>query len=168
MRLLCVSDIHGRLDQLARILDHEPAADVLVIAGDITDRGTPAQAREVIKLAKEHSTRVLAVAGNSDSAAIEQVLMDEDVDLHARSRLVDGWFWIGLSGVPSGMPWHYRFTEGDFADWLNRLDVENRTGMGRILVSHTPPRGLCDRTHFRTHAGVDRCGNGSTGQPHRW
>ncbi len=153
MRILCVSDIHGRQDKLAAILDREPPADILVIAGDITNRGTPAQARAIIRLAKEYSPRVLAVAGNCDSKAIEQILVEEDVDLHARWRVIDGCSWVGLSGVPSGIPWNYRFSEREFADWLSRHPVENSMSPGRILVSHTPPRGLCDRTHFRTEAG---------------
>lgn len=153
MRIIAISDIHGRFERIQGILDAEKPADLIILAGDITDRGTPQQARDIVRLAQQHSPNVLAVAGNCDSTAIEKTLVEENVDLHTRTRSLLDWDFLGLSGVPSGMPWHYRFSEKQFAGWLEIMTNQTQIPHRRVLVTHTPPKGLRDRTHLRTHAG---------------
>ena len=46
MRLVCITDLHGRVDALERIVEDASAADVLLLGGDLTDFGTPNVAQE--------------------------------------------------------------------------------------------------------------------------
>jgi len=151
MRLLCISDIHGALRALVRILSAEPPADVLILAGDLTDFGTPRDASAVVKIARDHSPQVLAVAGNCDSAEIDAWLAAEGISVHARGLRLGGCAFCGLSAMP---PWRgnmYEFPESE-------LDRSLAAGMAQVggeqplvLVSHAPPYDC----------GLDRSGAGA-------
>ncbi|MBY0587411.1 metallophosphoesterase [bacterium] len=125
----------------------------MILAGDLTTRGQAEQARTIVRLACQHSCAVVAVCGNGDSRAVEKTLIEEDVSLHTRTRQFGEWVLLGLSGVPGGLPWQYRFSEKLFEDWLEKMSQDTSHVTGRILVTHTPPKGLRDKTRFRTHAG---------------
>lgn len=151
MRLLCISDIHGRQKPLAKILRREPDADLILLAGDLTRHGTPDDVRAIIGAARDHSPHVAAVAGNSDSAEIDAALAEEGVALHGCRRNVKGLELIGLSAVSKGFPWHYRFSESIYSDLLE--EATNGHDSVPLLVTHTPPWGMLDLTSLGIRAG---------------
>ena len=155
MRLLLASDLHGRHDAFARILSHAGAADAVLLAGDLTDFGSPVDAEKLVRAAAAAAPAVLAVAGNCDSAAIDRRLAELGVALHGEGRLHGGARFQGLSAMPPWIHRMYHFTEEEMADALRRgwSQVEDLRGP-HVVVSHTPPRGTAvDRTWLMQHVG---------------
>ena len=63
MRLLCITDLHGRLSKLESILAAAGPVDVILLGGDITDFGSPNDAERVVRRAQQTGVPVFAVAG---------------------------------------------------------------------------------------------------------
>ena len=81
MKLLLLTDIHGRYDNIAEFMELAP--DVVVIAGDITDCGDPQEAKEVFQ---QIDVPCLAIPGNCDAKEILNVIeMSDAVCLHGTS-----------------------------------------------------------------------------------
>jgi predicted phosphodiesterase len=151
MRIVLISDTHSRHREYDL-----PDGDLLLVAGDVTKRGT----REQILAFDEwlgtlpHRHRVV-IAGNHDFA-LEQVpgargwitnatyLQDEEVTVGGLR------IW--------GSPWQPRFF-----DWAFNLDrgaplraMWRRIPTGvDVLVTHGPPRGILDRTFRGDDVGCD-------------
>jgi len=146
MRLLCITDIHSEVGCFEKILAHEPAADLLIIGGDFTNFGKPPEVDHLLNLAQAHTPQVLAVAGNCDSAAIDQRLIERGVSLHTRGvRIGD----IGFFGVSAMPPWKgnmYEFPEEDLDRFLAASFAQVEGSSRYIMVPHCPPR----------NSGVDR------------
>lgn len=143
MRIVCLSDTHGR----HRGLD-VPDGDLLIHAGDLTAVGEPVQVQEAADwlAALPHRHKVV-IAGNHDflferepeeaRRALRDVtyLQDEGVEL-------DG---LRIWGSP-WQPW--------FNDWAFNLrrgqPLRERWSLiptdTQVLVTHGPPRGHGDRT----------------------
>lgn len=154
MRLLLVSDLHGMRDTLGRILRQAGAVDAALLAGDLTDFGSPVDAEKMVRLAAEHAPAVFAVAGNCDSAAIDRHLSELGVGLHGRGLVQGGLRLQGLSAMP---PWKhkmYQFTEEQLAEALAAGWSAVEDGAGpHVVLTHAPPRGTLDRTWMFLHVG---------------
>ena len=152
MRIVCISDTHGRLDDV-----EVPDGDVLVHAGDFTRRGDRAEVEAfAAALARlPHPAKVI-VAGNHDflfeRAPGEAVGLLGDVRFLSDSETTVGGlrFW--------GSPW-----QPEFFDWAFNLprgaplaekwalipdDVD-------VLVTHGPPHGVLDRTVHGADVGCE-------------
>src|SRR3989304_5547364 len=75
MKILGVTDIHNRIENLQRILKDAGQADLVLLGGDLTNFGTPENAENIVHLAQSSKVPVLAVAGNCDSALIAPRLL---------------------------------------------------------------------------------------------
>lgn len=150
MRLLCITDIHSNLRQFEKILAKEPQADLLIIGGDFTDFGKPPEVGRMLDVAQAHTPQVLAVAGNCDNAAIEQLLVDRGVSLHARGVRINDIGFFGLSAMPPWREGMYHFTEEELDDFLGAGFAQVEGSPKFIMVPHCPPR----------NAGVDRTASG--------
>ncbi len=154
LRILCVTDLHGRLAALARILAHAGPADAILLGGDITHFGSPIDAEKVVELARQGAPTVLAVAGNCDSAAIDRRLVEMGVSLHARGCLLGS---VGLHGLSATPPWKkgmYQLTEEEMASALETGHAQIEHAPHRVLLAHVPPHGTrADHTLFWQHAG---------------
>ncbi len=83
MKYLIVSDIHGSLPQLKKVMHHfeEMDMDMLVILGDILNYGPRnslpegINAQGVAGCLNKHADRIIAVRGNCDSE-VDQMLLD--------------------------------------------------------------------------------------------
>jgi serine/threonine protein phosphatase 1 len=76
MKTFVIGDVHGRSEQLNRLLEMLPridSADTLVFLGDLIDRGldAPGCVKRVMDLHRENPERVVCLRGNH-----EQMLMD--------------------------------------------------------------------------------------------
>jgi Icc-related predicted phosphoesterase len=154
MKLICITDLHGSRTALESIMDDAGDVDLILIGGDITHFGTPNAAEALIRMAQRRCPTVLAVAGNCDSAAIDQRLIELEVSLFGRGVTHRQYGFYGASSMP---PWRgtmYELTEDQIAQALRsgrqQLDQPHR----EILLSHTPPRDTClDRTSSGEHVG---------------
>lgn len=144
---LFVVDLHNRLAELELL----PAADLLLIGGDFTTFGTPAQIAAAVRQAQQRFPRVLAVLGNCDPLAAEQTLQELGVALDQRSVAIGPALFIGNSGsnpTPAKTP--YEWDDEGRGTLLAPLAAAARSGLATVLVSHAPP----------SQSGADRLPNG--------
>jgi Icc-related predicted phosphoesterase len=154
MHLLCLSDLHGDSSALAEILQHAPPVDVVLLGGDITNFGTPNQAEQLVDQARRACDRVFAVAGNCDSADIDQRLRDLDVSLFGRGIVHRGVGFFGVSAMPPWTGSMYELSEEEIADALDVGHQQAREAERHVLLSHSPPRNCkLDLTRRGTHVG---------------
>lgn len=152
-RLVCLSDTHGRHAEL-----DVPEGDVLVHAGDFTARG---REREVADFgawlaAQPHAHKVV-VAGNHD-------FLFEREPVRARELLGQEILYLQDSGAKLagltfwGSPW-----QPWFHDWAFNLqrgaalaEIWARAPAGvDVLVTHSPPMGVLDRTSRGERVGCE-------------
>ncbi|MFQ3545069.1 metallophosphoesterase family protein [Halobacillus rhizosphaerae] len=84
MRYLVVSDIHGEIEKLEKVLKEAsycPDEDQLVLLGDYVDRG--ARSREVVEKVKElvEENGAIAIKGNHDDLFIRSKYEEEALNL---------------------------------------------------------------------------------------
>ena len=87
-KILIVSDIHGHGESLARVLAANEDAELVIVAGDLTNFGSAAGAREMLAIldAARFPLHSAAVAGNCDPLAVRRCLTAADCDLEGRLR----------------------------------------------------------------------------------
>ena len=115
MRMVCITDLHGAPQALDRILSDAGPADVVLLGGDITSFGTPNAAEFLVRRAMEHCPQVLAVAGNCDSAAIDERLASLGVSLFGRGVMLQGVGFYGVSAMPPWTGTMYELSEDEIA-----------------------------------------------------
>ncbi len=154
MRLVCITDLHGRLSALERILADAGPAEAVLLGGDLTTFGSPGDAERIVAAAQRHTATVLAVAGNCDSAAIEERLGQMGVGFHGRGIVCEAVGIHGLSAIPPWKRGMYQLTEEELAAALQAGHAAIAGARQHVLLAHVPPRGLrADRTFFWKHAG---------------
>ena len=149
MRLVIISDTHGLHEQLGQL-----EGDVLIHCGD----GCPGRSRAEINsldawFGRQQFEKILVVGGNHDVAVEDcvhkgipafrhaQLLQDEAVQ-------IDGVRFYGSPWVPGlpGMAFHAR-DEDLRAAWEA---IPHDTD---VLITHTPPAGVLDRSSRGEHLG---------------
>jgi len=155
--LLALGDLHGRIGWTPDLETAAGAASAILVTGDLTQFGTPADADRVLEELSACGPPVLAVAGNCDSPQIEDHLQARGVSLHGRGReIADGIGVCGVSGsnhTPFGTPLEYSDEELEGA--LRRGWQQIHSARVRIVVHHAPPWNTrVDRTGTGLHVGV--------------
>jgi Icc-related predicted phosphoesterase len=152
---IAFGDIHDRIDAAQRIEGLEQASAVL-LSGDLTNAGTREGARRILVAVAARNPRILAQIGNMDTQAVERVLNEDKVNVHA--RVTDLGRGVGLAAVgystptPFGTPSEVR--EEQITQWTR--DVLDAAGAFAqiILMVHTPPHGTTvDRLPSGLHVG---------------
>jgi hypothetical protein len=155
MRIAYVVDVHDRFAAVEAAIARTGPVDVLVVGGDITTAGSPADAERAIGLWRPLAPRLLAVAGNMDSPGIDARLVELGVSIDGRGADVGG---VGLHGVSASA-----FTPLDTPHELPDEELGRRAEAGhadvascrvRIFCPHSPPFDTaCDRLRSGTHVG---------------
>ena len=154
MRLLAITDLHDTPDALRRILADAGSCDLALLGGDITNFGSPEDARRLVALAQSGGAPVLAIAGNCDSAAIDARLEELGVSIAGRGVLIEDVAVHGLSAMPPWRKGMYQFTEEELAAMLEAGYAQIGGAARHVVLSHAPPRGgRTDRTQLFQHAG---------------
>ncbi|WP_405218196.1 metallophosphoesterase [Agrococcus sp. Ld7] len=118
-------------------------ADVVVVSGDVADRGEPeayALAREIIEpVAAELGAPIVWAAGNHD----ERQSMRTSLGLAgAPADPIDATIEVGdlrIVSLDSSLPgWHHGGFDAGQADWL-RAALADPPALGTVLVMHHPP-----------------------------
>ena len=150
MRILSVADLHGSLSRLDLIRDrlatHKP--DVVVIAGDITKFGKPA---DYLNRLNDLALPVLAVRGNTDPPSLEGLLdrYPNLSSLHRKRIIVHGVVFLGLGGT---LPLPFRCRIGLWEKDMLEEAGPMIDGLS-VLVAHPPPYGILDEVLGRFHTG---------------
>jgi Icc-related predicted phosphoesterase len=155
MRLAYVVDVHGAWQSVPDALAAIGEVDLLVVGGDLTTGGTADEAERAIESWRPLAPRLLALAGNMDSAEIDARLAELGVALDGRGVVVGD---VGLFGV-SGAQISPLRTPYELAD----PELERRIASGfaavetcrvKLFCPHAPPAGTaCDRLGSGEHVG---------------
>jgi hypothetical protein len=155
MKILSISDIHGRLGSLELLAPRLKASDIVVLAGDITNFGHADDARDIIQIFQASASRILAVSGNCDYPDVAETLDEMGISLEGRAISVEGVSLVGLGGSLSGpVPTPNVFSEAELATRLAEAADGLSSDAPLILVSHQPPKDTAaDRTSGGQHVG---------------
>lgn len=155
MKIIGLSDIHGRCSDIHKLGQYLADADLVVLAGDITHFQGISRVRHVMEIVGRYAPRVLAVSGNCDEPGVDDWLADQGAGLHARFEMVDGIAFAGLGGsvvTPFHTPNEY--DEDTAKQYLQAAVSGLDPGAALVLVSHQPPADTrCDRIGSGKHVG---------------
>ena len=160
MKITFISDTHSKHNQVTSSL---PGGDVLIHAGDISNRGYRTEIQDFIKWLStiENYTHKIFIAGNHDFGCQDEVLaVEELLRLNPGSEyLYDDLFLIGKDEDDYenmvkvwGSPWQPEFYNWAFN--LPRQGVELKEVWNMIpsdvdiLVTHGPPHGHLDYVDY--------------------
>lgn len=161
MRILAMADIHGHFDRFD--LEKLPDADVIIIAGDITELGMRRpwemnHARCWMQQLTEHAP-VFWIPGNHDLEITpwsfrtpNQHCIDQELCLLAESPILTGY------GVNMSPCYNIPSIAGFWRGMTVRSEDECSAFAGipegtDIIVSHCPPLGVLDTAADGTHIG---------------
>ncbi|TAL37471.1 MAG: hypothetical protein EPN93_05630 [Spirochaetes bacterium] len=154
MKILLLADIHGAADMLRRAEEPARAADVVVLAGDITKGGSADEARALLDIMQPFAAKLLAVHGNWDSEDVRALFEERGISLHADARVMGDTGFFGVGGSTT-TPMHTRveYAEEEIAGFLAHGYAKLAGVRHIVLVSHTPPHRTRDRTFLGIRAG---------------
>lgn len=153
MRLLCIADVHDASWRL-EFLKGCPA-DLMVIAGDLHDDGTPEDAVHVLDELSRFPQMKLIVPGNMDPKTFAEDLWRSHglIPIHRSSFVVGDVGFVGMGGMVArnprriGDPTRYYHSDEDLYRTLKDLLHSIRDLERRVVVVHQPPRGVRDRLY---------------------
>ena len=155
MKIIGITDLHGRVDCVERVGKALSGADIVVLSGDITHFGGEREARNAVQAVQRFNEHVYAVPGNCDYPGVLEYLEGEGISLHRRVLTFEG---LLLAGVGGSLPCPGR-TPGEFSDelfeeFLADLRKEIPAGKPFLFVSHQPASGtVCDMAGGGSHVG---------------
>ncbi len=155
MKIVALTDIHGKTSHLAEAAADLEQADLVVLAGDITNFGSAADAAQVVDAVRYYNHNVLAITGNCDRLDCEQYLEETGIAIHRRHVMLGGLAILGVSGslpCPGRTP--SEASEADFEQYLNDAARGLAPGARAVLVCHQPPYNtVADLAHGGLHVG---------------
>jgi Icc-related predicted phosphoesterase len=120
MIIVAITDLHSDAGRLPGIAGELAAADAVLVTGDITQFGKAAEAKAILDAVRREAKRgavmlasslggnaaaagprIFAVAGNCDSAQVEEFLAREGASLHGRHEAVNG---VEFAGAGRSLP----------------------------------------------------------------
>ncbi len=154
MKLLAMTDIHGRSDYTEEAISEIQHADIVLVAGDITNFGDYNDAARVIGRLTEWNSNIYAVPGNCDRAGVEDLLTIRRMNLHATKKIIQGIMFFGIGGstkTPFRTPREYNEKE---LQEFSKLFSKSPDIRYHVIVSHAPPyKTKLDRVFFGFHVG---------------
>ncbi len=152
MRLLAVTDIHGKTGRVEKLVAavRELDPDLILVAGDLTHFGGAETAREILDPLLGLKKPLLAVHGNCDGRDVPELLNGLGIGVHNRRAEIGGVGIVGIGGsnvTPFSTIWE--LTEDEIRGILKRNYVD-----GDVILSHVPPKDTkADRVHMGRHVG---------------
>ncbi len=155
MKVIGLTDVHGRADFLVEISDELKEADLVLVSGDITHFGRREDAYSVVQEIKNLNTRVFAVPGNCDYPEASLYLEEAGLNLHRRCVPFEEHILAGIGGsLPCPGKTPNEHSEEEFNRYLEQLKKEIHPLPPLIFVSHQPPVGtICDFASSGFHVG---------------
>jgi uncharacterized protein len=142
MKILAVSDIHGKFHQILGYMKKNPA-DLVILTGDITHFGPLELAKDILNEICLFEIPVFAIPGNCDPEGIHSCIENSNsINIHGRSIIIKN---IGIAGFGGSNPTPFNtpleFEEIEIYNELKKVMGEIENQKVRILVTHMPPFG---------------------------
>jgi uncharacterized protein len=155
MKILALTDIHAKTTSLKSIAGELAAADVVLVAGDITHFGKREAMLSLLDEINKYSSLPYAVAGNCDRPEAATALAESGAGIEGKVANVNG---IPVAGIGGSLPCPgttpNELGEADFKRLLEREPFASLEPGAFILVSHQPPFGTkVDRAWIGGHVG---------------
>ncbi len=146
MKILVLSDIHGNISMVEKIVETVnqivDKVDLIIISGDITHFGGLDETLNILKVLNGlESERIFFIPGNCDSPALDKFKNDtQTFNIHMKVLEYLGYVFLGLGGS-SKTPFNtlYEFTEETIEFMLNKLSLKIKDTSKLITVTHDPP-----------------------------
>ena len=154
MKIIGLTDIHGRTGYSEQLLEQIRGADVVAIAGDITNFGGYSEAEAIIDTIASINGSIIAVHGNCDKRGVVDFLATRQINIHAVSRTIDDVQFLGLGGS-NKTPFHtpHEYSDGDMKEILEAFPQSPRARF-HVFISHAPPfKSKLDRMFLGIHVG---------------
>lgn len=140
MTILALSDIHGAYERMMEVVHANPAADVIVVAGDLTTQGTAQEAESAIRQLQKTAKPVFVVAGNMDPPEVEDVFARLGVSINGRGVIVDEVGFFGVSAAPvSVLMTPNEISEEEIARRAEAGWKHISGARWKVFVPHAPP-----------------------------
>jgi Icc-related predicted phosphoesterase len=155
MRIAYVVDVHDRFEAVPQAVRAIGEIDALIVGGDITTGGTPDEAARAVEDWRSLAPRLLAVAGNMDSPAIDARLADLGVSINGHGVVIDDVGIFGVSAAPKS-PLHtpYEIDDDEIREHIESGFPDIRDCRIQIFCPHAPPQGTsCDLLRSGQHVG---------------
>jgi hypothetical protein len=155
VRIAYFVDVHDRFGAVPRAMAQIGSVELLLIGGDITTGGTPDDAARAIASWRPLAPRLLALAGNMDSPAIDARLVELGVALNGRGVRIGDVGLFGVSAAPeSPLDTPYELTDDELTRQILDGYADVKDCRVTIFCPHAPPRGTaCDRLRSGEHVG---------------
>jgi uncharacterized protein len=149
MRILAISDLHGSKEALTAFAPRAAGADILLIAGDLTDFGGAKEARELLAILDGAPCRLAAVPGNCDRKGVRALLAAEGISADGRLVEAGGASIVGAGGSPlrTGITPYERpdleLSEALFraiSDASSRSPADETDRPPLVVLTHAPPK----------------------------
>jgi len=141
MKIVSFSDIHGYFSVFKKTSDFLKDADVVILAGDITDFGTKKDIETAIRSLKSlFEGQIFGVLGNCDYPSCESSLDSFRINLHNNVVKYGGYQFAGIGGslvTPFSTPNEYE--EDEYEYFLDNIASKLEPGIPLIFVAHQPP-----------------------------
>ncbi len=142
MKILAFSDLHLARARAEEIVAASRVADLVIGAGDFANMRKGVA--EAMGLLAGIETPLVMVPGNNESLEELRMAAPEGAYvLHGDTITIDG---VTLYGIGGGVPvtpfgaWSWDLTEAEAEDLLITADGAD------VIISHSPPKGIADRT----------------------
>lgn len=153
MKLIVLADIHGNESLISQIAGPLKEADLVLLAGDITNFGGREDVLKIIQVLNRYNSQILAVHGNCDLPAVEEVLELMKINLDSRCKTINHINFIGIGGsLPCPGTTPNEIGESVFKDILESFSATGDADVPVVLVTHQPPYG----TAIDAVSGSDR------------
>lgn len=154
MVILAISDLHGNVRALQKILNHAGDCDLILLAGDLTHFGSARDVDPIIDQCRQKAPQVYAVAGNCDTSQVVDRLEELGVHLAGKGVVTQDVGIHGVAGIPHWRPGMYQFTEDELGQVLQEGWEKIEGTVRKITLAHVPPRDCSvDRVFWGCHVG---------------
>jgi len=152
VKLIALPDIHGKSEAIpwAKVAINE--ANMVLLAGDITN-GRIEEYIRVMNTLEKYNEHVWSVGGNMESEQILQRMSFDGHNLHRRHVVMED---MVLAGVGGALPFAgtHVFSETQFTEMLDQSVDNIPTDKPLIILAHQPPQNTqCDEVRGIGHVG---------------
>lgn len=159
MKLLLISDAHGKTENIERLSAAAKECDAVLFAGDYTEFNKYETAAPCVKKMRALHENVFSVLGNCDKPELAESLDKEDLSVEHAITYFEGLSIAGSGGGSkfTGKTPNERTEEELLSDFemIKNSDLkEEGQWANLILISHNPPKDtLCDQCAPGVHVG---------------